>query len=47
MDGSRDFGELLIGDDNANTLSGLGGDDMLVGASRYDPLDGGLGADFL
>jgi Ca2+-binding RTX toxin-like protein len=45
--GSRDFGDLLIGDGNANTLSGLGGDDMLVGASGDDPLNGGLGAAFL
>jgi Ca2+-binding RTX toxin-like protein len=45
--GSNDFGDLLIGDGNANTLSGLGGDDMLVGASGDDSLNGGLGADFL
>lgn len=50
------FGDLLAGDDGANTLAGLGGgdrlagrggDDVLLGGDGNDTLIGGLGADML
>jgi Ca2+-binding RTX toxin-like protein len=35
--------DVLIGDANANTLSGVGGDDILEGMAGADVLDGGTG----
>jgi Ca2+-binding RTX toxin-like protein len=39
--------DLLIGDETANSLSGLGGDDTIDGAGGNDVLDGGAGVDSL
>lgn len=38
-------GDFLIGDQNANLLRGLGGDDFLFGSPGGDTLDGGAGID--
>ncbi|MDU8926238.1 calcium-binding protein [Alisedimentitalea sp. MJ-SS2] len=40
-------GQLLTGDDGANTLEGLSGDDTLYGEAGDDTLLGGLGADYM
>ncbi len=41
-------GEILIGrDDIGSTISGLGGDDILIGGARGDTLEGGGGNDIL
>ncbi len=42
-----DYNDWLAGDDNANTLYGLLGNDRLEGGADADILDGGLGADTL
>ncbi len=39
--------EVLVGNQQSNTLSGAGGDDALVGYAGDDQLDGGDGADLL
>lgn len=41
------FGDVLIGDDLANVIEGLGGNDGLGGAGGGDTLLGGAGDDFL
>jgi Ca2+-binding RTX toxin-like protein len=46
LSGSR-FGDLLVGDDGNNALSGLGGDDTLWGGQGADDLKGGEGNDTL
>lgn len=43
--GSEGFGDTLAGNDLANRLLGLGGDDALVGAGGDDVLVGGAGID--
>jgi Ca2+-binding RTX toxin-like protein len=43
--GGSEFSDTLIGDDNANTFSGLGGDDVLRGRGGDDRLNGGAGND--
>ena len=40
-------GDLVVGDTNANTLDGLGGDDVLSGGTGTDTLRGGDGDDIL
>ena len=40
-------GDLIIGDGNANTLSGLAGDDVISGGAGNDTLQGGDGDDIL
>jgi Ca2+-binding RTX toxin-like protein len=44
--GSR-LGDVITGDDNANSLQGLGGDDDISGLGGDDALDGGEGIDDL
>lgn len=39
--------DLVVGDANANTLNGLGGNDVLSGANGTDALNGGEGDDIL
>jgi Ca2+-binding RTX toxin-like protein len=46
LSGSR-FGDLLVGDDQNNVLSGLGGNDTLWGGQGADTLKGGDGDDTL
>jgi Ca2+-binding RTX toxin-like protein len=46
LEGS-DYKDSLIGDSQANILSGLGGDDVLDGRGGNDTLDGGIGNDKL
>ncbi len=46
VSGSR-FGDLLVGSDQDNKLSGLGGDDTLWGGRGADHLEGGMGNDTL
>jgi len=41
------FGDVLIGDGNANVIFGLGGNDNLIGDAGDDTLDGGGGDDEL
>ena len=41
------FDDILIGDDNANALSGGNGNDTLIGGLGNDTLDGGAGIDTL
>lgn len=41
-----EFSDLLIGNDNANTIEGLDGDDVLVGGAGADALVGGDGSDW-
>ncbi len=41
------FGDILIGDGNANSLLGLAGDDRIEGRAGDDALDGGEGNDTL
>ena len=45
--GSKSGNDLLIGDGQANQLSGLGGADKLTGLAGDDTLNGGLGNDTL
>lgn len=45
--GSEGYADTLKGDDRANRLSGLGGDDYLYGRGGDDVLLGGAGADHL
>ncbi|OGB58099.1 MAG: hypothetical protein A2503_07505 [Burkholderiales bacterium RIFOXYD12_FULL_59_19] len=43
--GSRDFGDAIKGNDLANQLEGLGGNDTLTGGAGNDSLAGGAGSD--
>ena len=43
--GSRDFGDAVKGNDLANQLEGLGGNDTLTGGAGNDSLAGGAGSD--
>ncbi|HET9427229.1 MAG TPA: calcium-binding protein, partial [Allosphingosinicella sp.] len=45
--GGSGLGDTLVGDDNANTLSGGTGDDVLIGLGGDDLLEGGSGHDYL
>jgi Ca2+-binding RTX toxin-like protein len=45
--GSRDFNDLITGNELANTLDGQGGDDTLSGGAGDDTLNGGAGNDML
>ncbi len=45
--GTKDFGDILKGDNNSNTIYGYGGDDTLYGEDGDDSLDGDTGADIL
>ena len=42
-----EFDDILVGDSNANELSGLGGDDVINGYGGNDIIIGGIGADLL
>jgi Ca2+-binding RTX toxin-like protein len=42
---ASNFGDIVIGDGNANHLQGAGGDDVLIGLAGDDTLDGGAGTD--
>ncbi|CUJ94965.1 Cyclolysin [Shimia thalassica] len=45
VEGSNDYGDLLIGDEFTNVLDGNGGDDTLQGAGGDDTIHGGDGVD--
>ena len=47
VQGSRDFGDRITGNELANLLDGQGGNDTLSGGAGNDTLSGGMGRDIL